>query len=87
MYGEDIDLSYRITSAGYKNYYLGGVTITHLKGGSTIYDKKQIDHFYRSMKIFVEKHYKGKRPTLFIWLLFAGIWLRKMIATIGLLLR
>lgn len=87
MYGEDIDLSYRITNAGYKNYYLGTVTITHLKGGSTVYDKKQIDHFYRSMKIFVEKHYKGKKALLFIWLLYAGIWVRKMIATTGLLFR
>src|SRR6185503_8121812 len=35
MYGEDIDLSLRITQAGYKNYYLGKVSVTHLKGGST----------------------------------------------------
>jgi GT2 family glycosyltransferase len=87
MYGEDIDLSYRITKTGYKNYYLGGVTITHLKGGSTTYDKKQAAHFYKSMKIFVDKHYKGKKSLLVIWLLYAGIWFRKMITITRLLFR
>ena len=38
MYGEDIDLSLRITRSGYKNYYLGKVSVTHLKGGSTTYN-------------------------------------------------
>ncbi|MCC6685243.1 MAG: glycosyltransferase family 2 protein, partial [Bacteroidia bacterium] len=35
MYGEDIDLSYRITKAGYKNYYFPETTIIHYKGEST----------------------------------------------------
>ncbi len=35
MYGEDIDLSYRITQAGYKNYYLADTSIIHYKGEST----------------------------------------------------
>ena len=35
MYGEDIDLSYRITLAGYKNYYFPETTIIHYKGEST----------------------------------------------------
>ena len=38
MYGEDIDLSYRIKKAGYKNYYFSGSTIIHYKGES--YEKK-----------------------------------------------
>jgi GT2 family glycosyltransferase len=35
MYGEDIDLSYRITLEGYKNYYLADTSIIHYKGEST----------------------------------------------------
>ena len=35
MYGEDIDLSYRITKAGYKNYYFPETRIIHYKGEST----------------------------------------------------
>ena len=59
MYGEDIDLSYRIIEAGLQNYYLGEVTIIHFKGESTQKkDDTYINHFYGAMKLFVDKHYK-----------------------------
>lgn len=87
MYGEDIDLSYRIVQAGYKNYYLGEITITHKKGGSTTYNYNYIKRFYGAMSLFVKKHYAGKRSAIFVFLLYAGIWFRKMIALTGLLLR
>ncbi len=61
MYGEDIDLSYRITQAGFYNYYLGETTIIHFKGEST--QKKNsayTKHFYGAMKLFLEKHYSNK---------------------------
>lgn len=78
MYGEDIDLSYRITQAGYTNYYLGTHTITHLKGKSSPSDYSQIRIFYKAMNIFVKKHFrKGKSILLF------GIWTRKWMAYIG----
>ncbi len=60
MYGEDIDLSYRIKKAGYKNYYLGTQTIVHFKGESAYNSKKYLHHFYNAMRIFVNKHYRGK---------------------------
>ena len=59
MYGEDIDLSYRITQAGLENYYLGSTTIIHFKGEST--QKKTAtyyQHFYGAMQLFVQKHYQ-----------------------------
>jgi GT2 family glycosyltransferase len=58
MYGEDIDLSYRIQKVGLQNYYLGNTTIIHFKGEST--QKKSsnyIEHFYSAIKRFVDKHY------------------------------
>ena len=58
MYGEDIDLSFRIIKAGLQNYYLGETTIIHFKGEST--QKKNgayIKHFYGAMKLFIDKHY------------------------------
>jgi GT2 family glycosyltransferase len=59
MYGEDIDLSWRIRKAGYYNYYLPDVRITHFKGKSTIADRESsLRHFYDSMKIFASKHLK-----------------------------
>lgn len=58
MYGEDIDLSYRITRAGYRNYYYPDTTIIHFKGESTWKaDVKYLTRFYEAMKIFVNKHY------------------------------
>ena len=48
MYGEDIDLSYRIKKTGYKNYYLGNNVIVHFKGESTKNNKT-------ILKIFMEQ--------------------------------
>ena len=83
MYGEDIDLSLRITQVGYKNYYLGRISITHLKGGSTNYNYKYVRDFYGAMKLFVKKHYNDK-PILYRSFLHAGIGIRKMLAMIAL---
>jgi len=58
MYGEDIDLSYRIAQAGFKNYYLGSEVILHYKGESTSRDPAYFRNFYGAMHIFYKKHYK-----------------------------
>jgi GT2 family glycosyltransferase len=61
MYGEDIDLSYRIIKAGMQNYYLGENVILHFKGESVKdKDKTYIDNFYGAVKRFVSIHYSGK---------------------------
>jgi GT2 family glycosyltransferase len=71
MYAEDIDLSYRIKKAGYKNYYFAGTAITHFKGSSTKKDFRYVRHFYKAMSQFVKKYYgRGLYSTL----LDAGIW-------------
>lgn len=57
MYGEDIDLSFKITQAGYKNHYLGSNTILHYKGESTKKDEVYFDRFYGAMQIFYRKHF------------------------------
>lgn len=57
MYGEDIDLSWRIRKAGYFNYYLHDVNITHFKGESSGQDpERSARHFYDAMSLFAEKH-------------------------------
>jgi len=83
MYGEDIDLSLRITQLGFRNYYLGKISVTHLKGGSTPYNYKYIRDFYDAMNLFVKKHY-GDKPTLYRLFLYTGIGFRKMLAMIAL---
>ncbi|MGY6648116.1 glycosyltransferase family 2 protein [Wenyingzhuangia sp. IMCC45574] len=57
MYGEDIDLSYKLTKAGYANYYNGESTVVHYKGESTRKDVKYLRHFYGAMNIFYRKHF------------------------------
>lgn len=57
MYGEDIDLSYRIKQAGYENYYVPQ-RLLHYKGESTRHsDMKYIKAFYNAMLIFYRKYY------------------------------
>lgn len=57
MYGEDIDLSYRMKLAGYTNYYLPE-RILHYKGESTKHaDIKYVRAFYDAMLIFYKKYY------------------------------
>ena len=57
MYAEDIDLSYRIQKAGYKNFYLAETTIVHYKGASTTKDLKYVRLFYKAMSQFAKKYY------------------------------
>lgn len=58
MYGEDIDLSYKITKAGYQNYYFGASDVLHYKGESTQKDGAYLNRFYGAMHIFYKKHFK-----------------------------
>jgi len=77
MYGEDIDLSYRIVQGGYKNYYLPETTIIHYKGEST--KKGSLNYvkaFYQAMIIFARKHFQGGQARLFVAMLQAAIYLR-----------
>ncbi len=58
MYGEDIDLSYRLKLAGYKNYYFPKAEIIHFKGQSTNkLSWAYFKNFYGAMFIFVKKYY------------------------------
>jgi GT2 family glycosyltransferase len=81
LFGEDIDLSYRLLQTGFKNWYYPETTIIHFKGRSTRKAKLlSLFHFYLSMMIFVQKYYiKGDR--LFILpLLHLAIILRAIAA-------
>ena len=57
MYGEDIDLSYRLLKGGWQNWYLP-YDIIHYKGESTQKSSFRYVHvFYQAMLIFFRKHY------------------------------
>jgi O-antigen biosynthesis protein len=75
MYGEDIDLSYRIMQAGYRNYYCPEIQIIHLKGKCTNRDNyNDIHNFYGSMRIYVRKRHKEKFNCL-LYLIIPAIYL------------
>ncbi|HMJ47888.1 MAG TPA: glycosyltransferase family 2 protein [Ferruginibacter sp.] len=81
MYGEDIDLSFRVQNAGLKNYYFAGTSIIHFKGESTLKNSRSYIHnFFDSMKLFVTKHYSERRATGFI--LKKAISLGKLLASL-----
>lgn len=58
MYGEDIDLSYKVLKAQYDNYYFGDTSIAHFKGESTLKDKTYAKRFFSAMQTFYKKHFK-----------------------------
>lgn len=58
MYGEDIDLSYRITQSKHFIHYLPHTSIIHYKGESTKKQtRKYVKVFYSAMTLFAEKHF------------------------------
>ena len=84
MYGEDIDLSYRITKGGYKNYYFPETTIIHYKGEST--KKGSINYvkvFYNAMIIFAGKHFSKGNARRYAILINLAIYFRALLSIIG----
>jgi GT2 family glycosyltransferase len=83
MYGEDIDLSYRIILGGYKNYYFPETRIIHYKGEST--KKSSVNYvfvFYKAMVIFAQKHFSQHNAKLFSFLINFAIYLRAGMAIV-----
>lgn len=84
MYGEDIDISYRITQAGYKNYYFPETRIIHYKGEST--KKSSVNYvivFYNAMIIFARKHFSQKNASSLSFLIKAAIFFRAILAIVS----
>ncbi len=81
MYGEDIDLSYRLLLGGYVNWYFP-TQILHYKGESTHKSSFRYVHvFYNAMLIFFRKHYShlGMLITLPIKM---AIWVKALLALV-----
>lgn len=79
MYAEDIDLSYRVQKAGYKNFYFADSCIIHFKGESTAKQSAgYFDNFYGTMVLFIKKHYPKLPGSLYILLLKILIAVKKI---------
>lgn len=78
MYGEDLDLCYRIKNAGFRISYYPQTTIVHYKGESSKRSTLNEDKFfYQAMEIFARKHYGSSK--LFFWFLKLGIKFRALV--------
>lgn len=87
LYGEDLDLCFRIKNAGFRVMYVPDVKVIHEKGvssgikkhsqgksgASSETRKESLNHFYQTMKIFYKKNYSKKYPFFLNWLVYAGI--------------
>lgn len=83
MYCEDVDLSYRITQAGYHNIYFPEATLIHYKGEST--RKATLSYiriFNEALATFVRKNYSKGQARLFIFALQVGIFLRAVLGVL-----
>jgi GT2 family glycosyltransferase len=92
LYGEDLDLCYRLKVAGYRNYYYPKVSLLHYKGITTGMSKqsksvttadvgttRQVKLWsIEAMEIFYRKHYASKYPFFFNWFVYLGIKLLKL---------
>ena len=82
MYGEDLDLCYRIQQEGFKVYYVHTTQIIHYKGEST--KRSRLDEtkvFYDAMHLFVKKHFSSS--FLVEAILRSAIGVRKVFAFLG----
>lgn len=75
MYGEDLDLCYRIKEAGYSIYYYADVQMLHKKYQSGFAKRSPlvIKHFYKSMILFYNKHYRQEYNPLVTFTVYLGI--------------
>lgn len=84
MYGEDIDLSWRIKQGGYKNYYFPKTRIIHYKGEST--KKGSLNYvfvFYKAMIIFAKKHFSSSRAGIFSFFINLAIYFRAALSIVN----
>ena len=81
MYGEDIDLSWRLVEAGWENHFFAETSIIHYKGEST--KKGSLNYvmiFYKAMLLFAAKHFEGRQAKAFSWIIRTAIYVRAVLA-------
>jgi hypothetical protein len=92
FYGEDLEFCFRLKEKNWKIYYVADISIFHYKGtsGGIRKESKEIttanretkirvtNWRYKAMKIFYDKHYKGKYPFLVEWLVKGAVDLKRI---------
>lgn len=83
MYGEDLDWAFRIKGAGWRVWYVPGITVLHYKEAASQHSDKARYEFYRAMEIFYHKHYAATTAWPLHVLILGGIKLRGSLAMAG----
>ncbi len=84
LYGEDIDLSYRIQKAGFENRYFSETGIIHFKGESSAGTSlNRVEYFYKAMLVFVDKHYRSGGAKIFSVFIRVAIAIRGMLSALN----
>ena len=74
MYGEDLDLAFRIKARGWRVFYYPAVEVLHHKGASSRkQSERSIREFYRAMQVFYRKHYSRRYNGLINAMITVGI--------------
>jgi len=77
MYGEDLDLCYRLKQKGWKIFYVPNAGALHVKGASSRQATgPMVYEFHRAMWLFHRKHYAPRLPGPVNWVVWSGIWAR-----------
>lgn len=83
MYGEDIDLCYRVQQTNYHIDYVPTTSIIHYKGESTKKgDLRYIRIFNEAMYLFFDKHHSSRYSVLFKAVIFSALWLKTIFSFI-----
>lgn len=81
MYGEDIDLSYRLAQTGYNNYYLPDIQIVHYKGKCTSRNSyNDILQFYKAMRIYTRKRAREGKYKSIVLIILPAVCFIEMLA-------
>ncbi|MCP9290862.1 glycosyltransferase [Gracilimonas sediminicola] len=84
MYGEDIDLCYRVQKTDYRIDYVPDTSIIHYKGESTKKgDLRYIRIFNKALYQFFDKHYSARYSLFFRIFIYLAIWLKTALSFIS----
>jgi N-acetylglucosaminyl-diphospho-decaprenol L-rhamnosyltransferase len=76
MYAEDLDFCFRAKQQGWQVWYNAEVTVLHYKGQSSRQRSVPSNiYFYRTMRLFHDKHFRDKSPFLVNWLIHSAVLL------------
>jgi O-antigen biosynthesis protein len=79
LFGEDIDLCWKLKQAGFEIWYVPSARVMHVKGASMGFAPDRAKHeFYRAMRLFVDKRLTGRYPKSVLWATKLGVtWAEK----------